>query len=196
MPRDSPSSPSIMKRIGSLASSLNLSGSPTKSPRKSTSKSTSKTSDSHAEVGLDVETREYLRAPEVPENKTLFQAFEWDLPADQKHYDRLTDAIPQLKAMGIDKIWLPPGCKAAEPHGNGYDIYDPYDLGEFAKEWHPNAGTKFGDKASLIRLTAAAKQYSVGLVWDAVINHRTGAERKEVCQAVEVSGQSEFMSRL
>lgn len=67
----------------------------------------------------------------TPDNHTLFQGFEWNVPADQKHWKRLAAEIPKLKAVGVDNVWLPPGCKAASPEGNGYDIYDLYDLGEF-----------------------------------------------------------------
>ncbi|KAK5004112.1 hypothetical protein LTR28_009332, partial [Elasticomyces elasticus] len=67
----------------------------------------------------------------TPENATLLQGFEWNVPADGKHYQRLCGAIPGLKAIGINNIWLPPGCKASSPEGNGYDVYDLYDLGEF-----------------------------------------------------------------
>lgn len=45
----------------------------------------------------------------TPENMTMMQGFEWYVPADQKHWKRLTDQMPQLKAWGIDNIWIPPG---------------------------------------------------------------------------------------
>ena len=67
----------------------------------------------------------------TPENATMMQAFEWYVPADHQHWKRLTRALPQLKAWGIDNLWIPPGCKAGSSQSNGYDIYDLYDLGEF-----------------------------------------------------------------
>ena len=45
----------------------------------------------------------------TPENLTMMQGFEWDVPADQKHWARLEKHVPQLKEVGIDNIWLPPG---------------------------------------------------------------------------------------
>ncbi len=45
----------------------------------------------------------------TPENITMMQGFEWYVPADQKHWARLEKHVPQLKAWGIDNIWLPPG---------------------------------------------------------------------------------------
>lgn len=45
----------------------------------------------------------------TPENMTMMQGFEWYVPADQKHWQRLDEQIPQLKKWGIDNIWIPPG---------------------------------------------------------------------------------------
>ena len=52
----------------------------------------------------------------TPENYTLLQGFEWNVPADGKHYVRLNDAMPAYKHIGISNIWLPPGCKASSPN--------------------------------------------------------------------------------
>ena len=54
----------------------------------------------------------------TPENYTLLQGFEWNVPADGKHYNRLHDAMPAYKHIGISNIWLPPGCKASSPNVN------------------------------------------------------------------------------
>ncbi|KAF2873985.1 glucan 1,4-alpha-maltohexaosidase precursor [Massariosphaeria phaeospora] len=118
------------------------------------------------------------------ENATMFQAYEWNVPADSQHWRRLTEAIPKLKAVGIDSLWLPPGCKASNPEGVGYDIYDLYDLGEF--EQKGKRGTKWGTKEELLELCRVAKENGVGLYWDAVLNHKAGADRTERCRVVEV----------
>jgi alpha-amylase len=120
----------------------------------------------------------------TPDNHTLFQGFEWNVPDDKAHYKRLTNAIPNLKAIGIDNIWLPPGCKASAPEGNGYDIYDIYDLGEFDQKG--GRGTKWGTKEELLELAKVAKKHGVGLYWDAVLNHKAGADHTERCRVVEV----------
>jgi hypothetical protein len=93
------------------------------------------------------------------------QAFEWYVPDDHKHWARLTSAIPNLKATGIDNIWVPPGCKASSPSGNGYDIYDLYDLGEFDQKG--GVGTKWGTKDELLKLVNKANEVGVGIYWDA-----------------------------
>ncbi|KAF2123450.1 glycoside hydrolase family 13 protein [Dothidotthia symphoricarpi CBS 119687] len=120
----------------------------------------------------------------TPENTTLFQGFEWNVPADNKHWKRLIAQVPKLKAIGIDNIWLPPGCKAASPEGNGYDIYDLYDLGEFDQKGQRT--TKWGPKEDLLELAKIAKENGIGLYWDAVLNHKAGADNTEKCRVVEV----------
>ncbi|KAK4162986.1 alpha-amylase [Cladorrhinum sp. PSN259] len=118
------------------------------------------------------------------ENMTMMQGFEWYVPADQKHWVRLEKHIPQLKNWGIDNIWVPPGCKASSKEGNGYDIYDLYDLGEFDQKG--TVATKWGTKEELVKLCQTAKDHGVGIYWDAVLNHKMSADHKEKCQAVEV----------
>ena len=49
----------------------------------------------------------------TPENYTMLQGFEWNVPADGKHYQRLRDQVGALRNIGVTNIWLPPGCKAS-----------------------------------------------------------------------------------
>ncbi|KAI0161223.1 glycoside hydrolase family 13 protein [Xylariaceae sp. FL1272] len=124
----------------------------------------------------------------TPENMTMMQGFEWYVPADQKHWKRLSKHIPQLKTWGIDNIWIPPACKGSSTQGNGYDIYDLYDLGEFDQKG--SVGTKWGSFDQLLHLCDEAKKNGVGLYFDAVLNHRFAADRKEKCQAVQVDPEN------
>ncbi|PSN74182.1 glucan 1,4-alpha-maltohexaosidase precursor [Corynespora cassiicola Philippines] len=120
----------------------------------------------------------------TPVNNTMFQAYEWNVPADHAHWKRLAGVIPTLKSIGIDNIWLPPGCKAQSSQGNGYDIYDLWDLGEFDQKG--GRTTKYGTKEELMDLVKVAKENDVGLYWDAVLNHKAGADHTERCRVVEV----------
>jgi alpha-amylase len=97
---------------------------------------------------------------------TMMQAFEWYVPDDHQHWKRLEDQMVQLKANGIDNIWIPPGCKASSPSGNGYDIYDLYDLGEFDQKG--GITTKWGTKDELLSMTKKAKETGVGLYWHVI----------------------------
>lgn len=121
----------------------------------------------------------------------MFQGFEWySYPtATASHWKRLTTALPHLQAIGIDTIWLPPGCKASSPKGNGYDIYDLYDLGEFNQKG--SRATKWGTKEELVELCQTAKGLGVGVIWDAVLNHKAAADGRETCQAVKVNEKGE-----
>ncbi|KUL85532.1 hypothetical protein ZTR_08075 [Talaromyces verruculosus] len=114
----------------------------------------------------------------------MLEAFEWYTPPDGRHYQRLQSALSDLKEIGIDNLLLPPGCKAMHPSGNGYDIYDLYDLGEFDQKG--SVATKWGSKQDLLSLGQAAEELGMGVYWDAVLNHKAGADRKEKCLAVTV----------
>ncbi|KAK3939238.1 alpha-amylase [Diplogelasinospora grovesii] len=130
----------------------------------------------------------------TPENMTMLQGFEWYCPADGKHWVRLEKHVPQLKAWGIDNIWLPPGCKGSSPQANGYDIYDLYDLGEFDQKG--GISTKWGSRSQLESLAHTAKSSGVGLYWDAVLNHKFAADHREKCMAREVDpdNRNEYVS--
>ncbi|KAH1877954.1 hypothetical protein KXX08_007497 [Aspergillus fumigatus] len=121
---------------------------------------------------------------DAPDNLLLMQTFEWHMPADQAHWRRLRHILPSLKEIGVDNIWIPPGCKGMDPCGNGYDVYDLYDLGEFDQKG--SRATKWGTKEELLELTAAARDLGIGVHWDAVLNHKAGADFTERFLAVQV----------
>lgn len=122
-----------------------------------------------------------------PDNVLMMQAFEWYVPNDGGHWRRLREALPSLKAIGVDKLWIPAGCKAMSPSSNGYDIYDLYDLGEFHQK--EGEATKWGTKGELQRLASRAQELGIGVHWDAVLNHRAGADFSERFQAIMVDAE-------
>lgn len=125
-----------------------------------------------------------------PANPVLFEAFEWHSPADHKHWRRLQRALPDLAAIGITGLWLPPGSKAKDAGSNGYDIYDAYDLGEFDQKG--TIPTKWGTKRDLVNLAVECRSHNVGLIWDAILNHRAFADSTEIVKVVEVNPRSEL----
>ncbi|KAL1979962.1 hypothetical protein VTN96DRAFT_4847 [Rasamsonia emersonii] len=135
----------------------------------------------------DAEALEQLPSWNAPDNVLMLEAFEWYVPDDRRHWHRLQQALPDLKEIGVDNILLPPGCKAMNPSGNGYDIYDLYDLGEFGQKG--TVATKWGSRGDLERLTSTARQLGIGVYWDAVLNHKAGADRTERFRAVKVEPQ-------
>lgn len=132
----------------------------------------------------EAEHLEELPSWNAPDNTLMMQAFEWYVPDDERHWRRLRKALPDLKDIGVDNIWLPPGCKAMRPSDTGYEVYDLYDLGEF--EQKGSLATKWGTKEELEDLTSAAQDLGIGVYWDAVLNHKAGADYTEKFQAVEV----------
>ncbi|KKK19326.1 hypothetical protein AOCH_004676 [Aspergillus ochraceoroseus] len=106
------------------------------------------------------------------------------MPADRRYWRRLEHALPGLKAIGFDRLWIPPGCKGMDPLGNGYDIYDLYDLGEFDQKGA--TATKWGTKQELEALMREAQHLGVAVYWDAVLNHKAGADHVERFTAVPV----------
>lgn len=125
----------------------------------------------------------------APDNSLILQTFEWHVPADRQHWRRLQNALPEYKAIGVDQIWIPPGCKGMDAHGNGYDIYDLYDLGEFDQKGA--VPTKWGTKRELEDLMCQAQGLGIGVIWDAVLNHKAGADYPEPFQAVKVDPKRE-----
>lgn len=75
--------------------------------------------------------------------------------------------------------------------GNGYDIYDLYDLGEFDQKGATS--TKWGSREELDQLVKDAHGIGLGVYWDAVLNHKAGADYPEKCQAVKVDPKRMFL---
>lgn len=121
-----------------------------------------------------------------PINSTIFQGFEWYIPPDHQHWVRLADAVPSLAALGITSIWIPPATKGTWSASNGYDIYDLYDLGEFPQRARGAKYTKWGLKEELVQLVNTANDHGIGILFDAVLNHKAGADGTENVVAVKV----------
>jgi alpha-amylase len=71
-----------------------------------------------------------------------------------------------------------------DPSGTGYDVYDLYDLGEFDQKG--SISTRWGPKEDLQALIAAARDVGIGIYWDAVLNHKAGADFTEKFSTVKV----------
>lgn len=127
---------------------------------------------------------------EEGDNPVMLQAFEWNLPADHQHWKRLRGALPELKAIGVDTLWLPPGSKGKDAESSGYDIYDAYDLGEFDQKG--TVPTKWGTKQELVDLAKDSRALGMGLLWDAILNHRAFADSTEMVKVVEVDPRGKW----
>ena len=81
-------------------------------------------------------------------NGTMMQYFEWDLPNDGEHWNRVADRADDLAAAGFTALWLPPAYKGTSSYDVGYGPYDLYDLGEFDQKG--TVRTKYGTKAQYL----------------------------------------------
>ncbi|KAH9850353.1 alpha amylase [Lenzites betulinus] len=119
------------------------------------------------------------------ENALMFQFFTWDCTHPQmswwKHFE---SEVPNLAALGVTQVWLPPPNKAMRKEGQGYDAYDLWDLGEFYQKG--TIATRWGTKEELVRAVAAANDQGIDVLIDAVLNHKLGADRPGRFMAVPV----------
>jgi alpha-amylase len=117
-------------------------------------------------------------------NCTMLQGFEWYCPGDQKHWQRLKNVVPTLAALGITSIWIPPATKELSQYGNGYGIYDLWDLGKFDQKG--SVATKWGPKGELVDLAECASAHGIAILFDFVLNHKAGADYTEMVIACKV----------
>src|ERR1035437_6700182 len=122
------------------------------------------------------------------DNYIMIQYFEWYLPSDQKHWERLGNDADHLASLGVSGVWLPPCSKATSAQDVGYGVYDLYDLGEFDQK--NTVATKYGTKAAL--LDAVSKLHAAGLCVyaDVVLNHKAGADETQEISVIEVDQQN------
>lgn len=118
------------------------------------------------------------------ENQSLMQYFEWYLPDDGQHWNRLTEDAPNLAAKGIRKVWMPPAFKGTGSNDVGYGVYDLFDLGEFDQKG--TVRTKYGLKEEYLRAIEALSQNGIEAIADVVLNHKAAADYKERFTVVEV----------
>lgn len=110
-------------------------------------------------------------------NETLMQYFEWYLPADAKHWQRLKEDIGTLKQLGVNKVWLPPAFKGTSSEDVGYGVYDLFDLGEFDQKG--TVPTKYGTKDDYLSAIEALNEAGIMPIADVVLNHKANGDDKE-----------------
>ena len=75
-------------------------------------------------------------------------------------FDAAVAVVPYLKALGITHLYASPFMKARKGSTHGYDIID-----------HSQFNPELGGEAGFERLSAALKNYDLGLLLDFVPNH-------------------------
>ena len=119
-------------------------------------------------------------------NNTMIQYFEWYLPEDHSHWNRVKNDAHNLSRVGFDRIWLPPAYKGqGGPSDVGYGVYDLYDLGEFDQK--KTVWTKYGTKEEYIKAIEECHRHKIEVIGDIVFNHRMGADETEKIKAREIN---------
>ena len=85
---------------------------------------------------------------------------------------------PDLKDLGFSTVWFPPAFKGSSGgYGEGYDIYDFYDLGEFDQKG--SVRTKYGTRQEYIDAINAVHETGMHAMVDIVLNHKAGGDENE-----------------
>jgi pullulanase len=125
-----------------------------------------------------------IKHSHAADNETLFQYFEWYLPDDGKHWDRLRDDAVHLRDVGFSSVWIPPPYKGEKTSDVGYGAYDWYDLGEFNQKGAIR--TKYGTRTQLEQAIAALHAATLKVYGDVVMNHKGGADATETVSVNEM----------
>lgn len=118
------------------------------------------------------------------ENGVMIQYFEWNLPNDGKHWERLKNDAKHLSEIGVTGVWIPPAYKGVSQSDVGYGAYDLWDLGEF--EQKGTIRTKYGTKEELKEAINELHKYNIDVYLDVVLNHKGSADGTEKFLVVEV----------
>src|ERR1043166_1005931 len=86
------------------------------------------------------------------------------------NYDELIAKMPEIAEAGYTSLWLPPPTKGGSVFSVGYDVFDPFDLGD--KEQQGTVRTRYGTKAQLIRVVEIAHRFGLRSYFDNIMNHR------------------------
>ena len=129
------------------------------------------------------------------QNQTLIQFFHWYYNEEQNLWTKVAAEAGHLKEIGITAVWLPPAYKSNNAaYDVGYAVYDLFDLGEFDQKGSVN--TKHGSKDEYIKAIEALHDNGVGVLADAVFNHKAGGDELEkiAVRTVNPEDRNEFTS--
>src|SRR6478609_6515679 len=86
------------------------------------------------------------------------------------NWDELNAKIPEIAEAGYTSLWLPPPAKAGSVYSVGYDIFDPFDLGDINQRG--TIRTRYGTKAELLQVVETAHRFGLRVYFDNIMNHR------------------------
>jgi glycosidase len=85
-------------------------------------------------------------------------------------WNEVTTKIPEVAEAGYTSLWLPPPTKGGGELSIGYDLFDPFDLGD--KDQRGTVRTRYGTKEELQRMVAVAHRFGIRVYFDNIMNHR------------------------
>src|SRR5262252_9263402 len=88
----------------------------------------------------------------------------------QVSWSDLIDKMPEIAEAGYTSLWLPPPAKGSSVFSVGYDLFDPFDLGD--KNQRSTIATKYGTKDQLIKVVETAHRFGIRVYFDNIMNHR------------------------
>jgi glycosidase len=86
------------------------------------------------------------------------------------NWDELITKMPEIAEAGYTSLWLPPPTKGGSGYSVGYDVFDPFDLGD--KDQRGTVRTRYGTKAQLVRAVEMAHRFGIRVYFDNIMNHR------------------------
>jgi hypothetical protein len=86
-------------------------------------------------------------------------------------WNEIAAKMPEIAEAGYQSLWLPPPAKANSQFSAGYDIFDPFDLGD--KDQKGTIATRYGTKAELIHMVEVAHRFGIRVYFDNIMNHRS-----------------------
>ena len=104
-----------------------------------------------------------LLMPRVARADAMLQLF-------NVNYDELITKMPEIAEAGYTSLWLPPPAKGGSIFSVGYDVFDPFDLGD--KDQQGTVRTRYGTKAQLLRVVEIAHRFGLRVYFDNIANHR------------------------
>ncbi len=120
-------------------------------------------------------------------NGVMIQYFHWYHPGDL--WNEFADRAALLKELGFTAAWLPPATKGdLGKESRGYDLYDPYDLGEFDQKG--GIPTRYGTREEYLNAIEKAHQAGISVYADIVLNHRMGGDEDELITVHQVDEEN------
>jgi glycosidase len=85
-------------------------------------------------------------------------------------WSEVTAKLPEIAEAGYTSLWLPPPTKASSGYSVGYDVFDPFDLGD--RDQRGTVATRYGTKTELLLLVRMAHRFGLRVYFDNIMNHR------------------------